>query len=198
MIQLPPAATPEARVPPLVPAANPPPEGHGRVVLDVVDGPTPVRLVRMTPTPLDDGHGRVTFRFREEPEPLCTTPCTADPPLGNLLIGFPVVGDPDSLETELINVGQDPSVYRRALSYYHDTPKGAAFVLGVLATSLGGSSMVTGTALLPVGLAKGSEGMTIAGGVTLGVGAVMIVLGIIGIRHDASTYRPGSAIHFQP
>src|SRR5947208_1758312 len=93
-IQLPPAATPQARTPALVPADSPPPEGHGRIVLDVVDGPTPIELVRMVPEPSDDGHGRTTFHFREHAEPLCTAPCRTDPPLGNLLVGFPVVGDP--------------------------------------------------------------------------------------------------------
>jgi hypothetical protein len=195
VVQLPPVATPEARAPALVPSTTPPPEGHGRLVLDVVNGPTPVELVRMAPQQLASG-GRITFGFREAPEPLCTAPCTVDPPLGNLLLGYPVIGNPDSLETELVHVGPEPTVYRRALSEYHHVPAGAAFVLGVLATSLGGTSMVTGTALLPVGLAKGSEGLTIAGGVTLGAGAALIVLGILGIRHDSDWYRPGAAIHF--
>ncbi len=67
-------------------------------------------------------------------------------PSGNILLGFPVVGDEDALETELVHLGPDASVYRRALSHYNgDT--GATRVLGIIGASRGGTAMMTGTAL---------------------------------------------------
>jgi hypothetical protein len=49
---------------------------------------------------------------------------------------------------------------------------------------------------LPIGLSQDSRGMTIAGGITLGVGAVVMTLGILSLRANASTFRPGASNHF--
>lgn len=104
-------------------------------------------------------------------------------------------GDPDKTEVELVHIGPEPSVYRRSLSIYNDG-SGGLRLFGVLATSIGGASAVTGTALLPIGLAKDSSGLTISGGITLGVGAVLLAIGIWAIRADSPTYRPGASNHF--
>jgi hypothetical protein len=186
---LPPAPMPEARVPAV--------KSAGKLIVDVTDGPTPVRLVRMAPQIVSDAQGKVHIRFVETPELLCpASPCVADPPAGtNVLLGFPVFGS-ESLETELVHVDQEPTIYRRTLSQYHTTKKGALYVLGIIATSLGGTSIATGTTLLPIGLAEHSNGLTVAGGITLVAGAALLVAGIWAIRDEADTYRPGSAIHF--
>ncbi len=150
----------------------------------------------MDARPIDKGNGRVGFQLFESPEWLCTaSPCVADVPAGNVLLGFPVLGNSDATEVELVHVGPEPSVYRRSLSVYTDNTGGTR-VMGIIMTSVGAASAITGTALLPVGLAKGNDGLTISGGITLGVGAALIALGIWAIRHDAPTYRPGSSNHF--
>jgi hypothetical protein len=132
----------------------------------------------------------------EVPEVLCATaPCATDIPVGNVLLGFPVVGKPNVTEVELVNVGPDPSVYRRSLSIYNDNTGGTR-VLGIIATAVGGTAVMTGTALLPIGLAKDIDGLTVAGSISLGAGAALLALGIWAIRHDAPTYRPGSSNHF--
>lgn len=191
---LPPAPPP----PPVAPRvdAPAPPAGTARLVVDVVEGAIPVQRVHMRPEPSDNGRGRLSVRFVEVPEPLCTsTPCVADLPPGNILLGFPVLGDPGSREVELVHVGPEPSVYRRSLSIY-DGRTGGLRVFGILGTSIGGTSMIAGTTLLPIGLAKDSAGLTLAGGITLGAGAALLALGIWAIRHDAPTFRPGSSSHF--
>jgi len=194
--QLPPAATPQPVVP-AVATTTPPVEGQGRLVVDVVDGPTQVQQVTMQAHPIDRGQGRVTYGFSEEPSPLCaTSPCVADVPVGNLLLGFPVAGNRGGMETELVYVGAEPGVYRRALSYYHHKPVGFLYVFGVVATSVGGAAAMTGVALLPAGLSKHNDGLTTAGGITLGAGAALVALGIWALRHEADLYRPGSSIHF--
>jgi hypothetical protein len=186
--QLPPAPIPPATPPPI--AQTPVAEGSGRLVVDVVDGPTTVQRVRMQPTKLEHG-----FRFVEVPEVLCaSTPCVTDVPTGNLLLGFPVIGRGD-MEVELVHIGPEPSAYRRALSEYHDDT-GALRVLGIIAASLGGASAITGTCLLPIGLSKDNDSLTWAGGITLGAGAVLLAIGIWAINTDAPTYRPGSSNHF--
>jgi len=194
---LPPAPTPQAVIPQLdVAATAAPPAGGARLVVDVVEGPTRVQHIRMTPVQTDNGQGRMSFRFVERPEVLCTvTPCVTDLPRGNLLLGFPVIGDPDATEVELVHVGPEPTVYRRALSVYENR-SGGLRVLGIVVTALGGTAAVTGTTLLPIGLAKGYDGLTVAGGISLGAGAALLAFGIWAIRHDTPTFRPGAANHY--
>jgi hypothetical protein len=192
--QLAPAPIPEPR-PPTVTAGTAA-AGTGRLIVDVVDGPAPVTRVRMEATPSPNPQGLPTVRFEQTPTELCpAAPCVTDVPIGNVLLGFPVIGDEGALETELVNVGPDPSVYRRSLSVYTDNT-GATRILGILATSIGAASAITGTALLPIGLSKGNDGMTLAGGVTLGGGLALVVAGILMIRADSPTFRPGSSNHY--
>jgi len=192
--QLPPAPTPAPTAPP-VPAQAPPPNGYGRLLVDVVEGPTPVQNIRLKSEPKTNAQGRTSFRLIEAPELLCAkSPCVTDVPAGNVVLAFPIVGKND-VEVELVHVGPDPSVYRRSLSIYEDNT-GATRVLGIIATAVGGASMVTGAVLLPVGLSKENDTMTAAGGITLGGGLVLVVLGILAMNADAPTFRPGSSNHF--
>ena len=188
---LPPAPTP----PPVAPRLDtraPPPNGYGRLVVDVVDGPTRVQRMRIDNEPI--GPGR--FRLFEVPELLCEpSPCAADVPAGNLLLGFPVRGNSD-VEVELVHVpAGDVGIYRRALSEYRDE-SGGLRIFGIIATSVGGAAAITGTVLLPVGLSKDNDTMTWAGGINLGVGAALIAIGTWAIWRDSPTYRPGSSNHF--
>jgi hypothetical protein len=191
--QLPAAPPPQAVVPPSAASAAPPAAGQSRLVVDVAEGSTPVQRVFMDP------HRTSTvkpgWRFEERPEVLCAaSPCIVDLPPGNVLLGFPVIGN-SATEVELVNVGPDPSVYRRSLSVYTDNTGGVR-VFGIVATSVGAASAITGTVLLPVGLSNDNHALAGAGGITLGVGAALIAIGIWAIRHDAPTYRPGAANHF--
>lgn len=196
--QLPPAPIPAPTLPPGA-DAGPPAAGRGRLIVDVVDGPAPVQRVQMRATPLDHGRGRRTFQFSEGFEPLCPqSPCVAEVPAGtNVLLGFPVLGDSSDTEVELVHVGPETSVYRRALSVYSKRGGGGR-VFGILATVFGSASLITGTALLPAGLSRDNSGMTAAGGITLGAGALLLTVGIIALRATADVYQPGSSNHFAP
>ncbi|HTL32731.1 MAG TPA: hypothetical protein VL326_06390 [Kofleriaceae bacterium] len=194
MTRLPAAPTPPLVVPPQVQASAPPAAGTGRLVVDVVDGPTQVQRVRLDPQPVTTAKGRTAYRFNENSDALCpASPCISDLSPQNVLLAFPVIGDPDSFETEMVNVDAQTNIYRRSLSEYHHRSPG---VYGILMTTLGGTAMMTGATLLPIGLAKDIGGMTTAGAISLGAGTVALVLGIIALRHNASTYRPGSMVHF--
>jgi hypothetical protein len=196
VIQLPPTPTPKPLVPTVATQA-PPESGQSRLVVDVVDGPTPVQRVLMQSEPIGDAEGRVSYRFYESYEPLCdASPCVLDVPSGNnVLLAFPVVGNRNAIEVELVHVDNQPSVYRRSLSRY-DGKRGALHVLGIIATSLGGSAAITGVALLPVGLGDDNDDLALAGGITLVAGAVLTTLGVWAIRRDSPSYRPGSSLHF--
>ena len=192
---LPASPTPDARVV-VKPSPTPPASGYGRLVVDVVDGPTPVQVVRMEPRQVNEG-GRIRLRIVEAPQVLCQrTPCVVDPPLGNMLLGFPVIGNEDDLEVELVHIGAQPTAYRRALSQLDKRKRGGGFVMGILGASIGGSAVMTGAALLPIGISKENDTMTWAGGISLGAGVVLTTLGILAINAHADIYRPGSAIHF--
>ncbi|MDX2090716.1 MAG: hypothetical protein SFX73_22855 [Kofleriaceae bacterium] len=193
--QLPPAPPPPP-VAPRVDAAMPPPTGYGRLVVDIVEGPMPVHQLRMASKPRDAGGGRVTHRFFEVPELFCAAaPCAKDVPVGNILLSFPVIGDPGAREVELVHVGPDPSVYRRSLSIYEGRTGGTR-TRGILGTIFGGTALVVGTTFLPIGLARDNTGLTATGGISLGAGALLLTLGILAIRADSPTFRPGASSHF--
>ena len=155
-----------------------------------------MQRVQMEAKPIDHGDGRVSYAFNEAPAPLCTAaPCVTDVPAGsNVLLGFPVLGK-NAQEVELVHVGPEPSMYRRSLSVYTE---GGSSVFGILATSFGGASAITGTALLPAGLSRddgAGRAMTLAGGITLGAGVALIAIGIWSLRANAATFRPGASNH---
>jgi hypothetical protein len=190
--QLPAAPIPEPVAPAVATASPPPAEGMGRIVVDVVDGPTPVHRVHMQAIPMG-----THFRFSEAPEPICpASPCIAEIPSGNVLLGFPIIGK-SSLEVELVHVDPGTTVYRRSLSLYEDHT-GALRTMGIISTSVGGAAMITGIVLLPIGLDKDMDRMTTAGALSLGAGTLLLTFGIWAIRKDSPTFRPGSANHFSP
>jgi hypothetical protein len=194
--RLPPSPTPAALAPALDTSTPAPVEGTGRLVVDVVDGPTPVQRIDMKAQRVDDGKGRARFRFAESAQLLCrASPCVTDLPVGNVLLAFPVIGDQDALDVELVHVDPEIDVYRRALSVREDH-SGATRVLGIVGASIGAASAITGMALLPIGLSDGNDDLATAGGITLGVGVALVALGAWAIWHDAPTYRPGAANHF--
>ena len=87
-------------------------------------------------------------------------------------------------------VSPRPTLYRPALG--RQERGGAGVILGILGASLGGMSLVTGAALLPVGLAKDNPGLTFAGEITLAAGAVVTALGIWGITNDPFVEQAGA------
>jgi hypothetical protein len=193
--RLPRAATPEQIVPD-VDLGTPPPEGHGRLVIDVVEGPSYVERVHMTPAPIQEEDGRVSYEIRESYEALCDeTPCVLDLEPGNIILGFPVIGDEKGFKIDLVHVRPETSVYRRSLDIY-EPRKGAGYKFGIFSATLGPCAMIAGLPMLPVGLSDGRHGLALAGGIALGVGAALLALGIHLIKVHSPTYRPGNWTHY--
>jgi hypothetical protein len=133
--------------------------------------------------------------FSRSYEALCeATPCVTEVPRGNVLLAFPVAGDSGRLENELVHVGPEPLVYRRALSHYE--PGGALYLSGIMGALVGSMTAIPGLVFLPLGLAEGDDGYTKAGAITLGVGGLLVALSVWAIKADGPTYRPGAATHF--
>jgi hypothetical protein len=170
----------------------------GRVIVDVPEGSSPVYLGRLEARPVDNGPTRrKTFAFFDLPDVLLCegTPCVVDHAPGNILLGFPVAGCTKGMDYDLVHVGPHPSVYRRSLSILRDDT-GAERIVGIVAASLGVAGAITGLAL--VGASDDGNKLALAGGITLGAGALVTTIGVLMIRHDSPTYRPGSANHFDP
>lgn len=176
---------------PIVDVSVTPVQGNGRLIVDVPEGPVPVYRAHFDPRKQDSGGRHPTFRFYDlPPELLCKeTPCVIDAPPGNILIGFPVLGCRPAIDYDLVHVGLEPRVYRRSLAIF-ENDTGAEKIVGIVAASVGAAAVITGGVLLPVGV-------TAAGGITLGAGAIALTAGILMIRHDSASYRPGSANHFE-
>lgn len=187
---LPPRATPGPVAPP--PSALPLAPGLGRVYVDVVDGPTYVRVVK--PITVTETVNDEEFETEElEDLTACTSPCVLDLPLGKHLLAFPVRGA-GGVDVARVIASPSPTIYRRALGWRQ--AGSAGFVLGVLGASFGGTSFVTGAALLPVGLAKDSHGLALAGGITLGVGALLTAVGIWAIANNPLMEQAGAGAQY--
>ena len=187
---LPPRATPGPVVPP--PATAPLAAGLGRLYVDVVDGPTQVRVVR--PIAVTETVNDQEIETEElEDQAICTSPCVLDLPLGRHLLAFPVRGA-GGVDLARVIVSPSPTVYRRALGWRERG--GAGFVLGVLGASFGGASFVTGAALLPTGLAKDNHGLAFAGGITLGAGALLTAAGILAIANHPFAEQAGAGAQY--
>ncbi len=167
--------------------------GQGRLYIDVVDGPTHVRVVKPVSVQVRDDDGFTYEDTTLETEQACRTPCVFDLPLGDHLFAFPMRGSGKE-EVEDVWVSQTPSLYRRALGSRRSG--GAGFALGVLGTAFGGISLVTGTSLLPVGLATDKSGLTTSGAITLAAGAVLTALGIWAIAENPALEQPGAGARY--
>jgi hypothetical protein len=187
---LPPRATPGPVDPP--PATFAPAPGLGRIYVDVVDGPVQVRVVQ--PITVTETVNDEQFESEElEDQATCTSPCVLDLPLGKHLLAFPVRGV-GGVDVASVIASPSPTVYRRALGYRQQG--GAGFALGVLAASFGGVSFVTGAALLPTGLATDHHGLTVAGEITLGVGALLTAVGIWAIANHPLAEQAGAGAQY--
>ena len=185
--------------PPPTPGPGQPPRfdapiasGKGRVYIDVVDGPTNVRVVN--PVSVEVTLGDQVYEDTVlETEQACRTPCVLNLPLGHQLLAFPMRGSGPG-EVDDVWVSATPSLYRRALGSRRSG--GAGFVLGVLGAAFGGISLVTGAALFPVGIATDKSGLTTSGAITLGVGAVLTALGIWAMAENPILEQPGAGAKY--
>jgi hypothetical protein len=169
------------------------PPGYGRVYVDVVDGPTVVRVVKPVEVSETLNDEVVTSTVLED-QLACTSPCVFDLRVGEHLLAFPMRGNGG---TDLAHViaSPRPTAYRHALGWRKSG--GAGFALGVVSVAFGGMSVTTGAALLPVGLVGDSHGLTLAGEITLGVGAVLTVLGIWAMANSPSLVQPGAGAQYE-
>jgi hypothetical protein len=170
----------------------PVPPGEGRVYIDVVDGPTNVRAVNWVSVQVTRGD-EVFDDSVLETYARCRTPCVLDLPLGPQLLAFPMRGS-RQVEVDDVSVTPTPSLYRRALGSRRSG--GAGSVLGILGISFGGLSLATGASLFPVGLATSTPGLTTAGAITLGVGAVLTALGIWAVEANPEFVQPGAGAQY--
>jgi hypothetical protein len=168
------------------------PPGLGRVYIDVVDGPTNVRSVRWVEVQ-KTFNGEVFDVDELETLQRCRTPCVLDMPLGQQLLAFPIRAS-YQVDVDDVSVSTTPSLYRRALGWRRSG--GALAALGIVGVTLGGVSLATGAALLPIGLATDTSGMTTSGAITLGVGAVLTALGIWAVTENPSLVQPGAAAQY--
>jgi len=186
----PPVATPGPTAPPR--AGAPARPGYGRIYVDVVDGPTEVRVVKPV-TVSEEVNDQEIETETLEVQSVCTSPCVLDLKLGRHTLAFPMRGS-GGVDLASVIASPSPSVYRRALGWRQSG--GAGFVLGVLGATFGGSSFVTGAALLPVGLANDKHGLTLAGEITLGIGALLTAAGIWAIANNPLMEQAGAGAQY--
>jgi hypothetical protein len=164
---LPPRTPPPRVMPNVAMPASQVPVHHGRVVLDVVDGPMRVDA-KYDPSFVPPGGAPETARSGE----LCTTPCVVDLPRGRyrLYLSATAATDAGTGDVDDLVLGDGTYVYRRAPgryktpSIYNQIAPGALIVLGL-------TGMVIGSALLS------NEDTAVPGGLVLGAGVAATVGG---------------------
>lgn len=147
--QLPTPATPAAIVPQVAAAAPQPPENHGRVTFDAVDGPAIVELVLnqtegvMTGVGIYGGQLGLVGGVSQSVSTrrLCTTPCTADLPYGQHEIRMRVNGTEKS-DIVAIDVTQQERAVRVDLGDRHQS--GLLWRIGFGTSVAGGTMFATG------------------------------------------------------
>ncbi len=167
--------------------ASPVPVGHGRVVLDVVDGPMRV-VAKYDPSFVPPGGTPPTARSGE----LCTTPCVVDLPKGRYRLFLSATGgtDPGTGDVDDLVLDEGTYVYRRAPGRYQ-TPSLYDSVAPAALMIVSVTAIVVGGALL-----SDSEGR-VAGGALLGGGiAGTIGAGIWGYDASRAEAQDGATTFF--
>jgi len=163
-------------------------------VVDVVDGPSDVYFLDNQELTFEVGKDLSVRGGSVSREHACVTPCVLDLAPGRHMLGFPTPGSFGRLEYDRVDVGLQPTVYRRALG--SRDPGGAGMILGMMGATFGGLALIVGTVLFPVGLATDDDGLALAGEVNLLVGLGLTTLGILGIVMDPRTIQGGSSTQF--
>ena len=146
-----------------MPAQAPAP-GHGRLVIDTVDGPMDVAARNVARF---EGAGSQPTRSG----PLCRTPCVVDLPLGRYTLFLSgLAQDPSRGDVVSVEVHPGVTVIRRAPGKY-ETPEYLPAAPITLVVG-GGIGTVAGAAVMGGGEAAG-------GGVLLGTGVALTIGGLI-------------------
>lgn len=188
---LPPPRAPE-RVAPMVRSdLGEPAAGHGRVVLDVADGPSEVREVlseseSSSVAVATNNRGTVAVAggsaSGQTTRPLCTTPCVTDLLRGTHVLTFTLASDPTRTERGDVVVGERVWVQRRALGQPRRRSP-VAVGIGIAVSVIG-----LGVEISAIGVVGDDTG---AGLALLGIGAGVAIGGII-IMLSNSTSQPGA------
>lgn len=107
--RLDPPPAPPAIVPAIPYPTEPPAPGTGRILIDIVDGPSDVQIRSLQPM------GMIWA-------PLCTSPCVVDLPPGPHELSFLLRGDRERSDTDTVTVSPAPSMYRRQLLQRSSSP----------------------------------------------------------------------------
>lgn len=176
--RLDPPPAPAAIVPPVAFPAEPPPPGTGRIVLDVVDGPSDVQIKVLQPV------GAIW-------SPLCTSPCVVDLPQGPHELNFSLRSDHGHSDTDTVMVPPATSMYRRQLAQRESSP--ALLVGGYAIGYTGITVLLTGLLLAAFENGLGDGGHV--GRNTALVGAAMTAGGGLMFYYGWPTEQPSAVTH---
>jgi hypothetical protein len=186
-----PVPVPPRELPPLDLPTSPPPDGHGRVVLDVVDGPTIVHVIEGQASAVSHQTGGTASAVYERR--LCQTPCAVDLPFGEHEIRLSLDHDHNRGGHEIVDVRGPTTALRARLG--HRTGGGPVGIAGALLI-IGGA--VTGGGGLLWGSASGdgtddadqARTVTMWGLGALAVGTVLYLL-------DRPVFHPSSSTQWR-
>jgi hypothetical protein len=187
-----PVPMPPRELPPLDLPTSPPPDGHGRVVLDVVDGPTIVHVIEGQASAVSHQTGGTASAVYERR--LCQTPCAVDLPFGEHEIRLSLDHDHNRGGHELVDVRGPATALRARLG--HRTGGGPIAFAGALLI-FGGAPTSIGSAILwGITSGDGSDDAEQARTATLwGLGALAV--GTVLYLLDRPVFHPSSSTQWR-
>ncbi|GAC1584724.1 MAG: hypothetical protein NVS3B20_14540 [Polyangiales bacterium] len=222
MATLPAPPKPEAVVPTLgVTPDAPPPEGSGRLLVDVASEPAKVSRVVDTvdnPDPYSNSSLRrgmpsesgMGFGYRKL-ELLCISPCVIDIRPGAHTLVFTSLVDPTHTSSADVVVSAQPSVVRHALG--RDKGYSNTYLGGAGLALVGGGVTLMGALATTVGLVAKSprddpsgrpngdgnpQGLLVVGLVMMGIGLALGTTGYFVAASDRPIQQQGSTIQWSP
>jgi hypothetical protein len=193
---LPAPAIPE-KVAPELPLPPPPPaQGEGQIVVDTTNGAARVSVLLSTSVlAATSSNGSYATGMAVQSRTVCTaTPCAVNLPYGAHTLVFQSKGDERVGSNADVQVGQSPSYVRHTMGAIDGMPglEGGGLLLSVL----GGAGLIAGGILFAAAPKHSTSETT--GKTTLGVGAGLLVAGVVMAIVGRPKIRPGASIQWTP
>jgi len=182
-----PPPTPAKAIPLQLSIKGAPGPDRGRIILDVVDGPSRVELLHSGKAHASVGGTTASVQYGHS-RTICVTPCVADLPHGPHKLKFTLSANERRQGEAFVNIDAKESAYRYALGMKKNNAwKGwVGWPTAVFGVALGVSGIGTG-------IKKEKTGYIVGGAL---IGAGLTALGAWLISDSASVVQPGSGVQW--
>ena len=194
--RLPAPATPEKVTPELSLPPPPPAQGEGQVVVATTNGAARVSVLLSTSVlAATSSNGSYATGMAVQARTVCiATPCAVNLPYGAHTLVFQSTGEESVGSNADVQVGQSSSYLRHTMGKVESMA--ALEGTGLLFGTLGGAGLLSGGILFAAAPKRSNTETT--GKTTMGVGAGLLVAGVIMAIVGRTKIQPGASIQWTP